>query len=136
MRLKEGIKISQFEKAPLRHRTLPANLVARIENLATTFAEVDGRPAAEWIEDFQRDQHPDNEITVWEGMAAAYALFAKDRSLDLQAKKEAFNLLLLRSMSSGPLSPEGLRSKRLTHDDAIELLRIYDNLINAKIGAV
>ena len=131
----KAVLASQLEKGPLRHVTLPADLVTRIGNLADVFAEVDGRPPAEWMEDFQRDQNPEKEILIWEGMAAAYSIFTKDRSLGAEAKKEAFHLLVLRSMNPGALVLKDLPLKKLTHTDAGALLQTYANVANAKAGA-
>jgi hypothetical protein len=107
-------------------------LVARIEHIAGVFAEVDPRPANEWIEDFRRDQHPENEIAIWEILAGVYSVFTKDRSLSLKMKKDALHLLLLRTMNDKDSALEQALSSSLGRSDAAALLTSYENIASAK----
>jgi hypothetical protein len=122
---------SCLEAGPVRHHTLPASLVARIGNVARIFHEVDGRSAAEWARDFQRDRDPEKEVAVWEAMAAAYSMFAKERGLTLEARREALQLLLLRSMQAGPL-PKDFLLKHLKPSDAVVLLAGFKTVASAE----
>jgi hypothetical protein len=132
--MKKKIKLQQFEKGPIRHESLTESLMVRIGEVATVFAEVDGRPVGEWVEDFRRDLHPEWEMIIWEGMAAAYTLFTKKQRLGLAAKKEVFGLLLFRSMNpQGSLNDVPLQ--RLSRVEAKSLWRTYDELARAEPGS-
>ena len=128
----KGIAISQLEKGPIRHPTLPLALISRIENIADMLAEVNSQPAVEWVEDFQRDQNPEKEIVIWETMAAAYSVFTKDRNLTAEAKKEAFALLLMRSMNDERSVLNEAPLKRLRRADAVALLAAFESIASAQ----
>ena len=122
----------QLEKGPIRHPTLPLALISRIENIAGMLAEVNSQPVGEWVEDFRRDQNPEKEVVVWEAMAAAYSVFTKDRSLSVKAKKEAFALLLMRSMNDERSVLNEAPLKRLSRADAVALLTAFESIAGAQ----
>ena len=127
-----GIAIPQLEKGLIRHPTLPLALISRIENIAGMLAEVNSQPAVEWVEDFQRDQNPEKEVVVWEAMAAAYSVFTKDRNLTVEAKKETFGLLLMRSMNDERSVLSEAPLKRLSRADAVALLAAFGRIAGAQ----
>jgi hypothetical protein len=58
-------------------------------------------------------------------MASAYQRFTEKRSLSLDAKKEAFGLLLVRSAEDEQHTLSRTTLKYLSRADAKELLRFY-----------
>jgi hypothetical protein len=109
---------------PIRHAQLPDALIARVRAFEPVFAEVYPNTHEEWIEGFQRDLHPENEIAVWEHIAAAFTQFTAGRDLPLETRKEAFGILLVRSGGSD----ETVLYSDLTHltlDDARKLVSLY-----------
>ena len=109
---------------PIRHAQLPDDLIARVRAFEPVFAEVYPITHEEWIEGFQRDLHPENEIAIWEHIAAAFTQFIAGRDLPLETRKEAFGILLVRS---GDTDEAMLYSKlkHLTLDDAKKLVSFY-----------
>lgn len=115
-------KISQ---GPVVHTELSMEQVSRITRLQKTFADVDPTPLTKWIEDFSRDQNPDREIAIWEGMATPYEKFLTNHTLTLQGKKEAFQVVMLRSGTSAEETMSRVKLEFLTKDQAREILAGY-----------
>ena len=113
-----------LQLGPIRHAQLPDDLIARVRAFEPVFAEVYPITHEEWIEGFQRDLHPENEIAVWEHIAAAFTQFIAGRDLPRETRKEAFGILLVRS---GDTDEAMLYSKlkHLTLDDAKKLVSFY-----------
>jgi hypothetical protein len=77
------------------------------------------------MEDFMRDQNPDREIQVWEGMAKPYRAFTEKHKLSLAGKKEVFQIVMLRSSVSDEETLQKSELKILTKADAREILANY-----------
>lgn len=116
------------EMGPVRHAPLAPALTASIKSVARTLSEVGARPAAEWIAHFRRDEHPENEVAIWEAMAAAYVGFIRGRSLSLAGKKEAFHFLLLRSTQDEQTLLGRYSPKHLEQADVAALLAAYNTV--------
>jgi hypothetical protein len=102
---------------------LTAAQTDRVRRLHATFAEVDAFRLEERIVEVAAHRDAERELATWERMAAAYERFTAGRELSLQARNEAFKIVLLRSMSS---EREVLRHQRLrvlSREDAIEIMR-------------
>jgi hypothetical protein len=95
--------------------------------LQKVFSEVDPTPLTKWISDFSRDQNPYREIKIWEDMAAPFERFTSKRELTDQAKKEAFQIILLRSGASEEETLKNLKIKELTDAEAKEILAGYSS---------
>lgn len=119
------VAVSDIQPGPIRHSSLSADLVARIQKFETLVAEVYPQTHEKWLEGFQRDIHPEAEIAIWEAIATAYQKFTEKRSLSLAAKNEAFGLLLVRSSQDTSTTLAGLKLKMLTQAEAEELLGLY-----------
>jgi hypothetical protein len=80
---------------PIRHPELPAETIERIAAFKKILADVDTTTLELTVENFKRDQHPENEIDVWERIAKMYQLFlAHNPTNDLATKTEVFRVLL------------------------------------------
>jgi hypothetical protein len=78
-----------------------------------------------WIDNFKRDANPDQELAVWERIAAAYTTYCSQRSLSLEAKKDVHTILLLRSMASENEVIKQVKLDVLTIDDAKQVMKLY-----------
>lgn len=114
----------KLQLSPIRHSQLPDDLIARVRALEAAFAEVYPSTYEEWIEGFQRDLHPEKEIAVWEHIAAGFTKFVAGRDLPLEARKEAFGILLARSGGTDEVTLY-FKLKHLTLDDAKKLVSLY-----------
>jgi hypothetical protein len=115
----------QLQPGPIRHEALTAAQLDRLTKLQQTFSDVDPTPLEKWVDDFQRDHDPEREIRIYEAMAAAYSGYGAGRALTLPAKRDVYQVVLLRS---GAPDAEVLRQLELTTlslDDAREILKLY-----------
>ena len=120
----QWIDPSKIQPGPIRHESLPEDMVERIKAVQAVFAEVDPTPPAKWVEDFKRDMNPDRELAIWEAMAGAYTSYSKGRDLSLVEKKELFGILLTRSGSSTEDALAHLELKSFNKDQAREAMEL------------
>jgi hypothetical protein len=121
----QSTRPANLQLGPIRHASLPDSLVTRVQKFEPVFAEVYPQTHEQWLEGFQRDADPEPEVAIWESIAAAYQKFTQERNLSLDAKREAFGLLLVRSSASEQQTLAGAKFQHLSRADAEELLRLY-----------
>ncbi|HEY5750192.1 MAG TPA: hypothetical protein VIU12_29200 [Chryseolinea sp.] len=119
------IAIEELKLSEVVHDSLTTVQIKKIEEIHRTFAEVISSSLEETITNFKRDQHPDNEIAVWITMAKAYERFTSSKELSLDKKKEAFDIILLRSMMTEAEVLERIKSSDLTSDEVKEIFSYY-----------
>ena len=84
----------QLKFGPIRHETFSIDLITRIRLIRAALFEVYPHSFSYWIEGFQRDMHPEDEIHIWEQIASIYSEFVTYKEIvDLQKKKEAFTVV-------------------------------------------
>jgi len=88
------------------------------------FAEVWPISHQEWLDGFQRDRTPENEVAIWEQVAWVYTAFLKENELTAAGRNEAYELLLFRSRSANVESRISNLS-HLTIGQAKSLLALY-----------
>lgn len=99
---------NELQQGPIRRDSLTAVQMQRIASLQKVFGEIDGQTVDQWADNFKRDLNPDSELAIWERMATAYSRYCdKHQPLTLDAKKEVYKVVLLRSMAS----PEDVMAK-------------------------
>ncbi|MEZ4297989.1 MAG: hypothetical protein R3B70_23735 [Polyangiaceae bacterium] len=118
-------KLSSLQMGPIRHARLSEEQIHRIRRLQQTFCEVDPTPFEKWVEDFRRDMHPDREIRIYEEMAQAFTAYCSTRGLTLEAKRDVFQVVLMRSGAPDAEVLAGLKLTTLTLEDAREILSLY-----------
>jgi hypothetical protein len=105
---------------------LSAGQIEKITKIQTAFAEVNPSSLEETITDFKRDRNPDNEIAIWLAMANAYERFtSKNVGVPLDKKKEAYKLILMRSMESEADAKAKSNLKLLTDREVAEIFSYY-----------
>lgn len=114
---------NELQLGPIQHKSLPVKLLARIQRIHDTFAEVDGISLEDRIDAFRRDIHPENEVALWASVADAYQVFCEGRELAAEAKKEAYSVALMRSMTSAEEVLRRMNLKAFSREDAVDLLR-------------
>ena len=115
----------QLKPGPIRHEALTEKQLERIRHFQAVFSEVDPTPVEKWIEDFRRDANPDREIAIWEGMAKPYEVFTASRNLSLEAKKEVYGVVLMRSGAPEDEVLQHLKLKTLTDQDAKKIMALF-----------
>lgn len=121
----EMLNVDDISAGPVLHKTLTPEQLEKVDFLYETFKEVDETPKSQWIEDFKRDDDPDDEIGVWMEMASAYNLWTFDKDLSIPVKEEAYKVILYRSMYAPEDVLEEMELEFLTGDEAIEIMNGY-----------
>lgn len=103
---------------------LPSGFAERIRSLKPILDEVYPRTFDEWVNSFEVDGNPEQELLIWECITLTYSTFVENRALSMGAKKEVMNILLQCSMG---LTDEDIQSKRkVLHEAAVQsLLTLY-----------
>ncbi|WP_373547021.1 hypothetical protein [Chamaesiphon sp.] len=83
----------------------------RIEIIAAILKNVYPDNIENWILDFSRDSIPESEIIIWENIAKAFIKIDSEKYLNEEQKKEAYKLLLMRSLMSTANVIERYKSK-------------------------
>jgi hypothetical protein len=65
----------------------------RIETVRTTLAEVCPISAEQWLDGFQRDQHPGREVVWWERIARCSTDFTAKKTFPSEQKQAAFKVI-------------------------------------------
>jgi hypothetical protein len=113
------------EPGAIKHKGLSPNQMERIHKLRNTLAEVYHSPIEKWVDNFRQDADPDKELAVWERIADSYTRYCSKRLLSIEAKKDVFQLLLLRSMAPELEVLNRIKLKTLTVDQAKETLKEF-----------
>ena len=85
--------LKKLTPGPIRQPRLSPGLALRIEAIRTTVAEVCPISAEEWLDGFQRDQHPEREVVWWERVARCYTDFTAKKTLPSEQKQAAFKVI-------------------------------------------
>src|SRR4051794_24703672 len=122
--MRETRKVVELKPAPMRHEALPPSLVARIESLHSTLDEVYPQSMAEWLDGFQRDTNPEQEVLWWENLAACYLEYSRGQELNSEQRKAAFNVMLklLFNASREQIAPELLTLPPTALDDILDVM--------------
>jgi hypothetical protein len=118
-------ELASLKPGPIRDQGLSPRQIERIYKLRDTLAEVEHSPIEKWIDNFKRDANPDNELAVWEKIATGYLRQCSRMPLSMEAKKDVFQLLLLRSMASEEEVLKRVKLKTLTIDEAKATLKEF-----------
>jgi hypothetical protein len=76
--------------------------VARIKNVHLALEEVYPSSLADWLDDFRRDLHPEQEVVWWEHLAVCYLTYRNKRDLSAKQRQTAFKILLSITMGAPP----------------------------------
>ena len=119
--------IQDLELNDVVHDSLTTEQINDITRIQEVFSEVNSTSLEETINNFKRDQHPDNEIAIWLKMADAYQRFTlrTDKSIAHDKKSEAYELILLRSMMTEEEVLDKSTPEVLTKDEVKEILSYY-----------
>jgi hypothetical protein len=99
MKLKR-VKLDQLKPGPIRHHELSPLLIARIASMQRTLEGVFPPTLEEWLDAFQRDAHPDNEVAWWERVARCYTDYINGHELNSKQKQAVFKVIFTLAMGS------------------------------------
>ena len=112
-----------MHRGPIRRDSLTPAQMERVRKLQSVFVEVDGQSLEQWVDSFKRDSDPDRELDIWERMAKAYTAYCSKRTLSPEARKEVYEVVLLRSMAPEKDVLDRLELKVLAKDEAVAVMR-------------
>lgn len=117
---------SKLKKGPIRHENLPKSLLLRIKIIHLIFQDVYSLSLKESIDNFRRDLHPEEEIKIWENMAATYLEYTRDSKLTSGEKRDVFGKIL-----SISFTPSEKQKEMVEKGDSIleDLLNLYNSVI-------
>ena len=123
----EITNIENLTPGPIVHNSLSEKQLDKIKDIQQTFNEVYPVSLDETITNFKRDQNPDNEINIWMNMANTYKYFASANTGEkkIEVRKEAFKLILMRSMMSEKEAINSSDLKLLNKNEVQEILKNY-----------
>lgn len=115
------IKIGNTIRTPL----LPMGFIERVQEYKKILSEVEKTTIEETILNFQKDDHPEKELVIWEYITSNYQNFMKAHKEDftLEAKKDVLRVLL--GLSAGAETFEGIQN--LSKQQVQELKNSYLN---------
>lgn len=93
----KSIPISKIEIGKVRHTELPKSIVNRIILIRAVMFDVMPHTLDEWVDGFQRDTHPTDELEIWESMASSYTASVNAIDANIEEKYIIFQGLLLAS---------------------------------------
>ena len=119
--------IQDLELNEIVHDSLTTEQINDITRIQKVFSEVNLTSLDETINNFKRDQHPNNEIAIWLKMADAYQRFTlrTEKAIGHDKKNEAYELILLRSMMTEEEVLDKSAPKFLTKEEVKEILSYY-----------
>ncbi len=121
-------RVGDLLPAEIRHKELPQNILVRLRLVYQTFGSLLDESLEEFIENFQRDVHPDRELAEWEIMATVYHDVTNGKNFDNTKRKEILSVLL--AISMGAFNQESIHElKNLSYDEILEI-------INARAKAI
>lgn len=123
----QNTNIESLTPGPIVHESLNKEQLDKIKFIQETFNEVYPVSLEETITNFKRDQNPDNEINVWLNMAKTFQPFATENTGEekLEIRKEAFKLILMRSMMPEKEAVSSADLKLLNDNQIQEILKNY-----------
>ena len=92
------IKTSELHPGPIRHKNLPLPLVNRLKIIYFNIRDYLGLSFEDFMQCFQRDMHPENEIKIWEDIVANFLEIVEGKNFSESEKKDLFNRLLRKSL--------------------------------------
>lgn len=122
----EMVDPNSIQLSEVRHDSLTQSQLDRIQFVYQSFEEVYPSTLEETITNFKRDLNPDNEIKIWEHMAVVFTKYASENPTPdkLEHRKEAFKLILMRSMMN---NESAISESELTLLSEYEIKSILEN---------
>ncbi len=78
---------------------LPTGFIERVQVFKKVLAEVEKTTLEETILNFQRDQHPEKELEIWEDIASAYEGYIMSHpNLSPDKKRNVFSSFLAKTV--------------------------------------
>lgn len=120
------VPASDLARGPIRHTTLPKSMLLRIKLVHMILEEVQRMSLDRMINNVRRDLAPEDEVRIWENIAAAYLEATRHKELDLSEKHQILSELVSISLTSPDRSD---LSRKLKNEKFRTLFEIYHSVI-------
>ena len=125
----EKIDLSQIQPGPIRHKSLPPELLEQVEAVYEAVGPYLDMTLEQFEIGFMRDMHPEIEVAVWCSIVAAWLIY-HERYLDEQLQPKALEKQLVAALiaiSTGVGDAAGLG---VPADVGRNLLACYDEIVS------
>lgn|GEM_PF-2750948 len=123
----EPIDPNQIQQGPIRHESLPPELLELIRSVYTLIGPYLNTTLEQFEIGFMRDMHPEREVAIWCSIAGAWAAYHEKYlegfEQDEETEKKLIGALLL--ISAGVEDPGALE---VPDDVGQRLLECYDGM--------
>jgi TIR domain len=125
------VDVDRIIHGNVRHQRLPEPLVTRIICFYAMTSEVFPTTLAEALYDFRCDMVPENEVKIWERIAACFYVACLRESFTLEKKRSIFSVLLAASL--GPVEADEYAELpgKLSRAEVDSLIALYDSDLSA-----
>ena len=119
------VDASRLQRSQYRHPPFSEDMRDHLREIQNALNEVYPQTLEFWEDGFRRDTHPQREIANWLHMARTYRDFVQGRSLNLEQKREVFDVLV--ACSNGPRENvfQITSLSSLSRADAEEVVRAF-----------
>lgn len=121
-----SIPLDQISRRPIGTTILSKLQQERISTIDVILQEVFPECEESWHDSFSRDKYPEPEIRVWEHIAKAFLKVDQIDCLNTKEKKEAYDLLLARSLSPTKAVLQQHTLQYFTRDAALKIMAGYE----------
>lgn len=124
----EIMPIEQLRRGDIRHESLPEHVLVRARLVHQTLFDVVGMSLETLIDAYRKDVYPEDELSAWEKMAAAYLVVVQGMDWSVEKRREVFQVIL--GASVGMLTAEQIDSlDNLNHDEVHRVLEAYAHVV-------
>lgn len=124
---RKNVKIRNIRSGPIRHRELPADMLAHIKSVHEVFGKYLGSTLEQFEITFMRDKHPDDEVTIWLSIATAWEAY-HDKYLGGRVQEDAEEKKLLAALISISAGQENVKKLGVDEEVGRRLMECYDAL--------
>ena len=104
----ESFPAHEIKRSDVRHSCLPDTMVSRIILIRHARYDVMPHSLKEWVDGFQRDANPTQEIEIWESIAGRYTIGVRSIDATREEKFTIFEAMLLASTTDAKSAAEVL----------------------------
>jgi hypothetical protein len=120
------LRHNEINSLPIGTTILSKSQKERITVIGAILDEVYPECEETWHDSFSRDRNPETEIRIWEHIAKAFLKFDEIGHLSVDEKKEAYELLLKRSLSPTKTVLQRHNLRHFTKEAALKIMGGYE----------
>jgi hypothetical protein len=119
---------SELSRGPVVHQRLSDQVLVRIKMVHHALGTLLKQSLSDLVDSFMRDINLNEELMIWEKMAATYLDIVRELQMDADQQAEVLAILLSATFP-GKVLPQGL--KRFTREQAAQIRERYFSVVPA-----